>query len=130
MKIEEANKVIHDYSLVMEITSNSTASSITFLPYPINEIKKAIKIALLVEGDSSQIEVLKTGYIRLATFIPIEEAQVILRFENYAFEKYYAGKKVLPNKIQYPNDEMLKKKYAEIQKKIARKMKELLREIS
>ena len=126
MKTEEANQIIHEYAIVLEITS-STATSETFLPYPINEIKKAIKIALLFEKDTIQIEALKAGYLRLATFIPIEEAQVIFRFEKYAFEK---AEKVLPYRVKNPEDKMLMKKYAEIQKKIARKMEELLHEIS
>jgi len=127
MKTEEPDKIIHDYGIILEIGSSiSTAFPVNFLPYPIDEIKKAIKIALLYEKDLSMREALKSAYISLAEFIPLEDALIVFRFEKFAMEK----SNKLPYKIEKPEDQLLQKKYTEIHKKIAKKMEELLSEIN
>ncbi len=132
MKIEEANKIIHEYGIILEIGSSTFFSTVmpeTFLPYSIKEIKKAIKLALFFEKDTKQITALTCSFIRLADFIPLEEALIIFQFEKWIHE-WYSTEKVSPNEALDIKSHPLRKKSVEIFKKVAKKMEELINEIN
>ena len=69
-EIAKRENIIHEYGRVMEENFPSWVADESKLPYPKQEIKKALISALRDEDDFVMKELLKAGYIQLANWQP------------------------------------------------------------
>lgn len=87
MKIRKAEQIVQEYGRVLErAASMGFGAPESLLPYSKDEIKEAIRLALLLlepsrsrSGDPQlehMHEMLRVGYVELARFIPDEEAKI------------------------------------------------------
>jgi hypothetical protein len=87
MEIRKAEQLVQEYGRVLERTASMVyGAPQSLLPYSKDEIKQAIRLALLPleasrrgSGDPElehMREMLRVGYVELARFIPDEEAKI------------------------------------------------------
>ncbi len=87
MELRKAEQIVQVYGQVLERTASMVyGTPQSLLPYPKDEIKQAIRLALLPleasrEGSRDpelehMREMLRVGYVELARFIPDEEAKI------------------------------------------------------
>ena len=87
MELRKAEQIVQVYGQVLERTATMVyGAPQSLLPYPKDEIKRAIRVALLALEASRKgsrdpeleymREMLRVGYVELARFIPDEEAQI------------------------------------------------------
>jgi hypothetical protein len=83
-KLEQAQSIIRSYGPVLEEKGQKQlyVSDESKLPYPKEQIKKAIFIALIVSDDPDTREMLKTGYLSLCLWqMGVGEKDVMYSFD-------------------------------------------------
>ena len=70
MDTKTANKIINDYGKVMEKSAHMIfGAPISMLPYPKEDIKEAIKLAIILSKPNDDINTLIVAYTNLSKYV-------------------------------------------------------------
>lgn len=83
MTIEDAVKILNDYGKVIEkSTSMVFAAPLSMLPHSKDDIKKAIKMLIMLSNPNDDIQYLISGYVDLAKYIDDKKASIAILYQD------------------------------------------------
>lgn len=133
MDVKEAEKIINDYGKIMEKSAYMVfGAPISILPYSKDEIKEAIKIAIIFSKHGDDFSDLIVGYTGLSQYIDDKKACISILAINMMKEEV-EGKGIAKDCKENKNYELIRDwcmaESIKIQEEILQEHKKLLKEL-